>query len=107
MKGKTLRYFPLSYQDIHHRLLDFLSISRCSSDVGAKYIDEKGMDHQVLSIGKGCEYKGTVIHEMLHAVGLFHEHGRLDRDQYIKVLKDHIKDSEFIKDNITSRLFYI
>lgn len=31
---------------------------------------------QDISIGSGCGFKGTVIHEILHALGFFHEHTR-------------------------------
>lgn len=41
---------------------------------------------QRLSVGEGCEYKGTVLHEIMHALGFFHEHSRTDRDDYIMVL---------------------
>ncbi|KAI6173954.1 Zinc metalloproteinase [Aphelenchoides besseyi] len=40
---------------------------------------------QPISIGKGCEDVGTVLHEIGHALGLDHEHQRLDRDDYIQV----------------------
>ena len=36
-------------------------------------------------MGNGCERKGTAIHEMMHAIGFFHEQSRLDRDDYVTV----------------------
>lgn len=47
-----------------------------------------------LSIGDGCSGIGTVIHELLHAAGLFHEHQRFDRDNYVKIVWDNIVDAE-------------
>ncbi|XP_015271066.1 PREDICTED: meprin A subunit alpha-like [Gekko japonicus] len=45
---------------------------------------------QNLSVGEGCDNKGTVSHEILHALGFYHEQARTDRDDYIKIWWDHI-----------------
>ena len=37
-----------------------------------------------------CMYPDIVIHELLHSVGLWHEHMRHDRDSYIKVHYENI-----------------
>ena len=41
---------------------------------------------QIISIGPGCVHKYIIMHELMHAVGFFHENTRYDRDQYVKVL---------------------
>ncbi|WP_160169490.1 M12 family metallopeptidase [Sphingobacterium thalpophilum] len=39
---------------------------------------------QLIHISKSASY-GTVMHEIGHAIGLFHEHTRSDRDQFLSV----------------------
>ncbi|RWS24280.1 Astacin-like metalloprotease toxin, partial [Leptotrombidium deliense] len=40
---------------------------------------------QRLSLHAGCQNFGTVLHELLHAVGFYHAHNRSDRDKYLRI----------------------
>ncbi|XP_058881768.1 meprin A subunit alpha [Acipenser ruthenus] len=45
---------------------------------------------QNVSIGAGCDTKAVVEHELLHALGFYHEQSRTDRDDYVKIWWDEI-----------------
>lgn len=45
-----------------------------------------------MSIGEGCDTKVTVEHELLHALGFYHEQSRSDRDDYVKIWWDQIEE---------------
>ena len=45
---------------------------------------------QNVSIGAGCDTRAVVEHELLHALGFYHEQSRADRDNYVHIAWDQI-----------------
>lgn len=59
----------------------------CSSSVGRRG------GPQNIHLARGCKRIGTVLHEMMHALGIIHEQSRPDRDLFLEVRTKNIKDN--------------
>uniref|UniRef100_UPI0037E771E8 meprin A, alpha (PABA peptide hydrolase), tandem duplicate 1 n=1 Tax=Semicossyphus pulcher TaxID=241346 RepID=UPI0037E771E8 len=56
----------------------------CFSSVGDQ------QNGQILSLGSGCDHKAVIEHELLHALGFYHEQSRTDRDDYVDIWLDQV-----------------
>ena len=67
--------------------IQFTNGSGCSS-----YVGRQGTGKQAVTLGESCFLVGVVLHEILHALGMWHEQSRPDRDDYIRVIFDNIQE---------------
>ncbi len=72
----------------HKDYVSFKALGGCWSKIGRR----GGI--QVISLGQGCSV-GSAIHEIGHTLGLWHEQGRSDRDEFITLIMENI-DPEYL-----------
>ena len=81
---------------------DYLTFRSREEDHCASYVGRTG-GVQVVELGSGCNYQSTILHEICHALGMWHEQSRPDRDEYVQVMQDNVKNHQlhnFLKRNI-------
>ncbi|WAQ96470.1 NAS14-like protein, partial [Mya arenaria] len=80
--GDCVKFVPKRPSD-----RDFIYItSRNTGKVGR----QGGNQTVTVSRVSACVTRGIVMHELLHALGFWHEHTRIDRDEYIEVVELNI-----------------
>lgn len=92
----------LEAMDVYHRETCIRFVPRTDEYDYIKIVNSSGCfsylgrqgGQQVVSIGRGCEYLGTVIHELMHAIGFTHEHQRSDRDDYIAIIMENVRKTQ-------------
>ena len=86
-------------------------VSRCWSYIGRQN------KRQQLSLQRPTEKDckcfcspGLAMHEIMHALGFYHEHARSDRDKYVKIIRKNVRKGlhqnfEFQNDDKSTRNF--
>ncbi|KAL5279609.1 hypothetical protein ACFFRR_003910 [Megaselia abdita] len=65
----------------------------CHSKVGYQK-KVQGLNLQYDKLNKGCFKLGTIIHEFLHALGFHHQQSTHNRDEYVHIAFENIKDGK-------------
>ncbi|CAH1257393.1 MEP1B [Branchiostoma lanceolatum] len=50
---------------------------------------------QEVSLGDGCLGKATIMHELMHAAGFWHEHSRPDRDDWVYIHLENVPQAQW------------
>ncbi|KAF7992668.1 hypothetical protein HCN44_005012 [Aphidius gifuensis] len=58
----------------------------CWSSVG-----RQGKEQVINLQNPGCMKHGTIVHEIMHAVGFYHQQSSFDRDEYVKIIWANIE----------------
>lgn len=64
----------------------YLSWSCYSNAIGRV----SGQGNNYINIGNRCFFEGVVAHELMHALGFWHEQSRADRDDYISISLENV-----------------
>ena len=70
----------------------------CSSAVGKS----GGRQTINMAAGRGCGI-GTIVHEIGHAIGFWHEQSRPDRDNYIRINLNNVENNQRKRDQFMKR----
>ncbi|XP_052815771.1 zinc metalloproteinase nas-14-like isoform X2 [Mya arenaria] len=83
--GDCVKFVPKRPSD-----RDFIYITSRNTGCFSKVGRQGGNQTVTVSRVSACVTRGIVMHELLHALGFWHEHTRIDRDEYIEVVELNI-----------------
>lgn len=91
-KKTVFLFFPGRFQVKNPNDNDYVSIKNnvgCHAELG------RIGGEQTLNIGEGpCIKRGTVMHELMHVLGFMHEQKRYDRDSFIRIMYENLKEGK-------------
>ncbi|XP_065358316.1 seminal metalloprotease 1-like [Calliphora vicina] len=65
----------------------------CSARVGYTGA-EQNLNLRIGPLDKGCFRKGSIMHELLHSLGFYHQQRAADRDNYIRIVWNNILEDK-------------
>ena len=83
-----LKFSPHTEESGNYLNITSLDGKGCNSFVG-KHLRPVP---QRLQLSPGCYSHRTIMHELFHAIGVFHEQSRPDRDEYVQVVEENIQE---------------
>ncbi|XP_023210903.1 bone morphogenetic protein 1-like isoform X2 [Centruroides sculpturatus] len=87
-ESKTcIKFVPA--EPIHKFRVTFTNVGDCGCCSNLGKIKEK---QPIILHEKQCTWVSTILHEMAHTMGFYHEQSRPDRDNFIKVLYENIEE---------------
>ncbi|XP_055590670.1 zinc metalloproteinase nas-14-like [Uranotaenia lowii] len=75
--------------------------SGCNAYIGRR---EDNKYNRVNLQERACFRKSTIVHEIMHSLGFFHEHMREDRDDYVEIYRNNLR-AEYQNDDFYNSQF--
>ena len=69
---------------------NYIWFTSYTNDGCSSYVGQQG-GSQEITLGPGCNNISIIIHEIGHALGLWHEQSRPDRDGYVQIITGNIQ----------------
>jgi len=95
-KYTCIRFKPRTHERAY---IKFRPGGGCSSPVGYR-----AGRVNTITLASGCYPIGTVMHEIGHSIGIYHEQSRPDRDTYVEILFQNVPSSVRNNFNIASNI---
>uniref|UniRef100_A0A0N5C2U7 Zinc metalloproteinase n=1 Tax=Strongyloides papillosus TaxID=174720 RepID=A0A0N5C2U7_STREA len=90
---------------VNRIIVGMSGIRYCPGEKCASFIGRStNRQFQNIFIAGHCQTVGVIQHETLHALGIDHEHNRIDRNQYVTIMTDNVDESLISDFSISSPL---